>query len=420
MRRTLASLVALALLGGACSGGSADTTTTVAATTTSVIATTTITTTPTTVTTVPPTTTTQTVPTVAIDYVDTGRGLMDGTDAFYQWLADPTSAIPPVMPPMLLAALIGHRLDGDLVATARSSIARAPELGRIAVVEVDDDSLIFVQDGLEGEEGPWRIVGGDIGRFDTGPVFGEPVRMVMIIGTDARPGYIEPAFRADSLHLLTASTDARAGAVVGFPRDTYVVASYGTDKITNVNALAGTDELVDILREMTGLPIEGYILTGFDSFTKLVDRFGGVFVDVPFAMNEPKAQAYLSAGPQTLDGADALGFSRNRTLNGGDFTRSFHQGVVILGAMQGALDRGLLELPGMVRILSNTTFTDLSLEDLVTLAATAFAIDPDAVENIVLQGIVTTRAGASVVVLNEADADAVFEDLADGVLTVDD
>ncbi len=122
-------------------------------------------------------------------------------------------------------------------------------------------------------------------------------------------------------------------------------APYGDDKLTHVNARAGTAAVVEVARELTGLPIEGYLVTGFRSFRRLVDAFGGVLVDVPFAMNDPKSSADLSAGEQRLMGQDALAFSRNRSIQGGDFTRSFHQGMVIAAGLRGAQDGGSSTCP---------------------------------------------------------------------------
>ena len=84
-------------------------------------------------------------------------------------------------------------------------------------------------------------------------------------------------------------------------------------------------------------------------------QIGGVDVEVPFAMAEPKSDAFLSAGLQTLFGTDALAFSRNRTIPGGDFTRSFHHGLVVLGALgkkkreEGLDSSGLAGLLGSVK-----------------------------------------------------------------------
>ena len=115
-------------------------------------------------------------------------------------------------------------------------------------------------------------------------------------------------------------------------------------------------------------------------------------------------------------GQDALAFSRNRSIQGGDFTRSFHQGMVIAAGLRGAQERGILDLPDLLALLSGFTWTDLPAGDLLTLAAGAYELDPAAVANLVLPGSVGTVGAASVVLLSPED-EAVYRDLDDGVIT---
>jgi LCP family protein required for cell wall assembly len=247
--------------------------------------------------------------------------------------------------------------------------------------------------------------------------YGEPIRYVLIIGTDARPGYIERVFRGDSLHVLSSNIGEGGGGVTGIPRDAYVETPYGfMDKLSSVNARASSEAVVDIVRDLSGLRVEGYLVTGFDSFTRLVNDFGGVVVNVPFGMADPKSQAFLSAGEQVLWGANALAFSRNRSIWGSDFTRSYHQGLVMLGALAKVQAADMLQLPVLLELLCRYTWTDLTAGDLLTLAAGAFEIDPARVANLVLPGTIQMIAGASVVVL-DPEAEEIYRDLDDGILT---
>jgi LCP family protein required for cell wall assembly len=338
-------------------------------------------------------------------------GLPAAARAFYAWLGDPSGAAPPAMDPSLEEYAAGAAAPGDLTLVGESATAELADGTLVGVVAAGEDVLLGVDEGAG-----WRLVGARLESLGLGARYGEPVRLVMVIGTDARPGQNEPYYRADSLHLLASNIARRAGAIVGFPRDTWVPAPYGNDKLTHVNALADTAALVAVVRDLTGLPVEGYLITGFRSFRRMVDAFGGVTVDVPFAMNDPKSSAFLQAGRQLLMGQDALAFSRNRRISGSDFTRSFHQGLVIAAGLAGVQERGILALPDLLALLSRYTWTDLAPGDLLTLAAGAYEIDPAAVTNLVLPGTVGTVGAASVVFLDDAAQD-IYADLADGVLT---
>jgi len=217
----------------------------------------------------------------------------------------------------------------------------------------------------------------------------------------------------------------RTGAIVGFPRDSYIETPEGYDdspeghfvKFTHANYWFGPEGMVQIAEETTGLDIDGYLITGFLGFEGLVDAFEGIPVDVPFAMSDPNSKAYLDAGLQILLGEDALAFSRNRHITDIDFRRSLDQGLVIRGALGKVQEEfGRSDLPALLAMLLEFTLTDLDAEALLTVAAGAFEVDPDTIPNIVLSGFPTTRNTQYVVLLDDEVAD-IFADLEDGMLT---
>ena len=403
----VASVGGLLLFGGSEEGAS--TSITQAATTSTTSAATTSTTAPTTT-----SSTTTLPPGVPIALILEGDGALHrAARDFYAWLGAPYRVDPPPMAEGLAEFLDGVEPEEGFDLSGEVAVATLDEGGRVGVVTAGEEDVLLAADEGDG----WRIVGAKLTSLGLDPWYGEPLRYVLIIGTDARPGYIERVFRGDSLHVLSSNIAEGAGGVMGIPRDSYVDTPYGFwDKLSSVNARASSEAVVDIVRDLSGLPVEGYVVTGFDGFTRLVDDFGGVVVDVPFAMADPKSQAFLSAGEQLLWGANALAFSRNRSIWGSDFTRSYHQGLVMLGALDQVQAAGIMELPGLLALLCEYTWTDLSAGDLLTLAAGAFEIDPARIGNRVLPGTIQMIAGASVVVL-DPEAEEIYRDLDDGILT---
>jgi LCP family protein required for cell wall assembly len=282
---------------------------------------------------------------------------------------------------------------------------------QVAVIETAEDIVLAVAD-----PSGWRVVGARLASFGKSAWYGEGPRLALIIGSDARPGQNPLGYRADSLHVVGVVPDSGQGAIVGIPRDSWVEASYGGNaKFTNVMASRGPEVVLETARNLTDLPLEGYLVTGFLGFEGLVDAFGGFEFDVPFAMAEPKSKAFFQAGLQLFSGADALAFARNRTLSGGDFTRSYHHGLLMTAALRKVRDLGIEELPRLLELLVEFTWTDLTAEQLLTLGASAYELDPDTLPNLVVEGRVGTAGSASVVYLTEA-AFATFADLADGVV----
>jgi len=89
-----------------------------------------------------------------------------------------------------------------------------------------------------------------------------------------------------------------------------------------------------------------------------------------------------------------------------------------VAALRKAQALGIGELPRLLELLVEYTWTDLPAEQLLTLAASSYELDPEALTNVVGDGRVGTAGSVSVVYLTDA-ALATFADLADGALEED-
>jgi LCP family protein required for cell wall assembly len=361
-------------------------------------------TTTTTSTTLPPTTTTSTVP---YSLGDAPEGLTTAVEGFYRY-ATGISEQAPVAPQQVI----------DTITPAEGSF---PESGSVslgtfageavAVVESGPDVFLAVDDGAG-----WRIVGGSWESVPVPAYFGDGPRFVAVVGSDARPGQDIDNKHADSIHFIGLDGDG-GGAVVGLPRDSYVpVPGFGKKKITASLALGGPDVMMQSFVDLTGLPLEGYVLTGFQGFESMLGSvLGGVEVEVPFAIDDRWAHVTLSAGEQLLNGAQALGFARARKTTGGDLVRSGHQGIILLGAAEMVQAMGYSAIPGLMELSEPHLMTSLTPEELLTFSAMSIASNLDEIPNVVAQGRTGTAQGASVVFLNDSVAD-LWVDLGDGTL----
>ena len=378
------------------------TTTTVAAVTTST------TTMPTTV--APTTTTEAPLVEVVLDF-DLPDGLDQPLNDFYSWLADDRNE-PPELPAGLLAH-VGSVTRAEPGEVGGATTAELDNGDRVAVARVDRDIVLLVDDG-----GGWRIVGAALDEI--APWLGEEPRMVLVLGSDARVGQNQQRYRADSVHILTVAPEAGAGAIVGFPRDSWVEGPDGFDKLTHIMAGRGPEAMLESVTALTNLEIEGYFVTGFKGFAALMEELGGLTIDLPSVMRSGNNWSNFPAGPQTLTPTRALQLARIRKgLSGGDFTRSLNQGRIMQAAMDMIQILGIDLLPEWIRILSANTWTDLSTEDVLTLAASAYFFESGELTNMVLPGSVGNAGSASVVFLGDG-AEDVYRDLEDdGLLTVD-
>lgn len=392
-RRLISSLVVLSMLIAACSGEPE----TIPSTTTTSTSTTTTTTVPTTTTTIAP-----------LEIEGAGPGLTRVVRGFYDYASGQVEKEPKVPKPVL-ASIEPKTIDTPTKGSAASGVFQEQT---VAVVEVGKDVFLAVHDGEA-----WRIVGGKWPSLGVKAYYGKGPRHVAVVGSDARPGQDVDGSRADSIHFVGLDGEG-AGAVVGLPRDSFVpIPGFGRSKITGSLARGGPDMMMAAFDELTDLPFEGYLITGFAGFESLLSEvLGGVLVEVPFPINDRWAHVSLSSGEQILDGAEALGFARARkTVPGGDLTRSAHQGVILVAAAGAVKEMGISAIPGLMEASEPHLVTDLTAEQLLTFSAMAISAKLGEVDNVVAPGSPGSAGGASVVFLHGSAAD-LWADLADGRL----
>ena len=245
---------------------------------------------------------------------------------------------------------------------------------------------------------------------------------ILVIGSDARPDEEAASTRADSLHIVAINPDKHKATIVGIPRDSYVdIPGYGTNKINSSLFYGGPELVVKTVEQLTGLRMDYWALTGFQTFQQMVNGVDGLVVDVPFAMDDSASGAFFQPGIQRLDGEKALAFARNRHgLPSGDFGRSENQGLLLVSALHQMKKEFRKDPNSMLTWIASfmrRATTGLSLDQVVDLAFTGTAINPEKVVNVVVTGSTGMVGDMSVVNLDQAEVDTISNDLKnDGIL----
>jgi polyisoprenyl-teichoic acid--peptidoglycan teichoic acid transferase len=284
-----------------------------------------------------------------------------------------------------VAGMVALGLAAALATAAALTTARRPAAG------AEGTPAITVQRAHAGSATPTlkrRIVLLTIGSDAGAPKFGR--------GGSAEGG------RADALHLVVLDTVQRRGLMMSFPRDSYVpIPGHGTNKINAAMAFGGPRLLVATFERLTGIPIDYYVLTSFDGLTDMVNKVGGVQVNVDMNLRDSAAGAFLNKGKRMLRGHQALAYARARkTLPGGDLARSRHQGQVLLGGL-GTYQRQVAKDPARVMawlaIMRDEVRTDLPFPELLRLALLATKLPPSKIRAQVVPSAGGSAGGASVV-----------------------
>jgi LCP family protein required for cell wall assembly len=155
------------------------------------------------------------------------------------------------------------------------------------------------------------------------PLPNEPA-IALVIGYDRRYGETDRG-RSDTIMLLRADPTTKSISMLSFPRDLTTTLwcgnkIVGNDRINTAYTLCGSKGALDTVKRLTGLPINYLITVDFGGFIEIVDRIGGVWVDIDRRYyNKNTGQYYnnyanidLKPGYQLLKGRDALSYVRYR------------------------------------------------------------------------------------------------------------
>ncbi len=314
---------------------------------------------------------------------------------------DPTTTLP---------SLTADTLGPDATAAAAAVDAAAADGPGIRAPGAPGRTGAPSGQGLLDANG--RPYGAPVPFNDSIPV-PEGLVWVLLIGSDARPGEPTMRSRTDSVHLLAANPATGQATILGFPRDSFVdIPGHGTAKINTAMEIGGPELLARTINRFTGLPVQYWVVAGFEAFQRVVDDVGGVDIEVPFRMDDHDSGAHFQPGYHHFNGASALAFSRDRhEFADGDLSRSRNQGLVVLAAL--AKLRAEVGDEAGLRTWLGVAFRHLTLdldpEQALQLLAVARRTDPSDVANVVLQGR-GGMAGSQLVVFIDAQAAARIAD----------
>jgi LCP family protein required for cell wall assembly len=147
----------------------------------------------------------------------------------------------------------------------------------------------------------------------------------LITGSDSRQGLTRAqerqlhtgrdigGHRSDTILLLHIPSNGGRAVLISLPRDSYVqIPGYGNNKINAAYSFGGPKLLVKTVENNTGLRIDHYMGIGFGGLVNVVNAVGGVNMCVRQPIHDRASGLNLKAGCQTLDGAQALAYVRDR------------------------------------------------------------------------------------------------------------
>lgn len=193
--------------------------------------------------------------------------------------------------------------------------------------------------------------------------FSEPFTM-LLLGSDERWDDPDMGARTDTIILVRVDPSNKAVSMVSIPRDTMVqIPGVGTAKINAAYYYGGAAGTISAVKELCGVDIDHYAAVSFEGLVELVNAVGGIDVVVDERIEDEKAgDAIVEAGPQHLNGEQALVLARSRDFADGDYTRQVNQRKVIMGIVERAMNAPATELTGLIQASTGFIQTDSGID----------------------------------------------------------
>lgn len=169
---------------------------------------------------------------------------------------------------------------------------------------------------------------------------------IYISGIDVS-GPITTNSRSDVNIIMTVNPNTKKILLTTTPRDYYVqipgVSGEQRDKLTHAG-IYGVDVSMSTLESIYGIDITYYARVNFTSLITIVDALGGIDVNSDYEFTTLHGKYKIQKGINHMDGAAALGFSRERySFEDGDNQRGKNQEAVLTAILQKAMSPAIIK-----------------------------------------------------------------------------
>ena len=198
----------------------------------------------------------------------------------------------------------------------------------------------------------------------------EPINILLVGGDNQSDN---PGDRSDAIMLIRLSPSTREVWMMTLPRDAKVP---GYLKLNASYSHKGFPGLEKSVYGLTGFRPDYRIKVGFDGLVKVIDELGGIDIDNPEAISDRKADASpgkkyskIPAGPQHLNGYQALTFLRTRSGLAGEYGRQKRHRIFVEAMLKKIFSVDAIEsIPAVVKTAKENIWTDMSTSDILRYA----------------------------------------------------
>ena len=218
-------------------------------------------------------------------------------------------------------------------------------------------------------------------------------RNIALLGIDSRADDYGTGNRSDCIMIASINEKTKKVKLISVYRDTYVyVTENGTkklDKITHAYSYGGAQNTLKSLNEALDLNITEYVTVNFDAVIAAVNALNGVQIDITneelkyindyidaTSQSSGVSSSHLTkSGKQTLDGVQAVAYSRIRYTAGGDYKRTERMRTVVMAMMSKAKTLNIGQLNKLADTILPRISKNIENNDIIALIPSVMSFD---------------------------------------------
>ncbi len=212
---------------------------------------------------------------------------------------------------------------------------------------------------------------------------GERFINIALFGVDTRNLSDDTGTRADCIMILSIDRENKSIKLGSIVRDTYTnIEGYGMDKINHAYAYGGSTFMVKTLNQNFKMDISNFAVVNFGGLAKIIDRFGGVKIDIDedeveyinkyineiSKLEGVTPENITTPGVYNLNGIQAVAYTRIRYTAGGDFKRSERQREVLMELAKKGNTVNVSDIISIITDLSSNLKTTFDVNDMLSLS----------------------------------------------------
>ena len=210
-------------------------------------------------------------------------------------------------------------------------------------------------------------------------------RTIALYGLDSRDHNMDAGANSDSIMLVSINESTNEIKLVSVYRDTLMDIASGamneSQKVNYAYQLGGAVTAINTLNTNLDLNITDYVAVDFNAMASIIDAVGGVDVNVvddeinnfnknlaeQISISGKYSSGITQAGQYTLDGQQAVAYSRIRSTASGDITRTERQRIILIKVIDKLIKADTGSLSAFVDVSFNNISTSLNKDNILDL-----------------------------------------------------